>query len=192
MSELYLPPEARVEILRDYAKRYQLRNFVETGTSDGYTTWALRDDFAKIDTIEIDYGLWSRARVRFVGYGRIACWYGDSGVLLPGILYLLDGPALFWLDGHWCGSGPNPDGPDTPIRAELPLVLSDPRPHVVLIDDARCFREGADWESERYDWPTLTWVREQAVEHCYDYELADDVIRLTPAVIPYKYFGVAE
>lgn len=180
MTELYLPPEQRAEILRDYAKRHRLGTLVETGTAEGFTTWLLRGDFEVIHTIEIEGHLWDQAKERFRLYPQIHCWLGDSAKVLPQILSDIIGPALIWLDGHWCGSGPNPNGPDTPIRDELPLVLDDPGWHVVLIDDARCFREGTDWERERYDWPTLTWVKETAERFGYDYNLADDVIRLIP------------
>lgn len=191
MAELYLPAEARVEILREYARRYDLKTFVETGTSVGFTTWALRNDFETIYTIETDRNLWDQAVQLFRDFPHIHCYCGDSAEVLPTILFGTHQPALFWLDGHWCAHGHNPDGPDTPIRVELPLVLGAPVAHVVLIDDARCFREGADWEAEQYDWPTLTWVRETAERYGYSYELTDDVIRLTPP-IPYKYFGLAE
>lgn len=180
MTDLYLPPEQRVEILRDYARRYKLTSFVESGTAEGFTTWLLRDDFDIMHTIEIEPELWSRAVERFQDYPNVTCWIGDSSHILPVILSGLPERALIWLDGHWCGSGPNPDGDDTPIREELPIVLGSELAHVVLVDDARVFREGLDWEREQYDYPTLTWVREQAERNGYQYELAEDVIRLTP------------
>jgi len=181
VTELYLPPEQRVEILRQYARKHSLEAFIETGTSDGFTTWALRGDFQVLHTIEVDEGLWFRAVERFLDLPNVWCWHGDSPQVLPKILDLpLVSPALIWLDGHWCQHGHNPNGPDTPIREELPLVLGHPSPHVVLVDDARVFREGADWETEKYDYPTLTWVKETAESYGYTYDLTDDVIRLTP------------
>jgi hypothetical protein len=180
MTDLYLPAEARREILRGYGHVHELGTFIETGTSDGGTTWALREEFQFIHTIEVDPYLYKQACDRFAPFLNITCWHGDSGKLLPEILELVYGPALVWLDGHWCAPGHNPDGPDTPVREELTVLLADGRPHVILIDDARVFREGADWETEQYDYPTITWVRETAERHGFDFELKDDVMRLVP------------
>jgi hypothetical protein len=182
VTELYLPPEQRVELLREYAKRHGLRTFVETGTAEGFTLKRVLDDFDTLHTVEIDNELWSRAVDIFGDLDKnVMCWPGSSADVLPVILRgLTAAPALFWLDGHWCGKGHNPNGPDTPIREELPLVLGHKLPHVVLVDDARLFREGRDWESEQYDWPPLSWVRKMAESHGYRYDLADDVIRLVP------------
>jgi hypothetical protein len=182
MTELYLPPEQRVEILREYARTWALRYFVETGTAEAFTTRRLVADFEMIHTIEVDVELHRRAVELFANYGHVLCWRGDSAEKLSMILEMLPGPALFWIDGHWTNHGHNPAGPDTPIRDELPLVMAHTltHQHVVLVDDARLFREGVAWESEEYDWPSLTWVREQAESYGYRYELVDDVIRLTP------------
>lgn len=175
-----MPPEQRRAVIADYAARHGLSTFIETGTADGATVAALVDRFDALHTIEVDRGLWERAVNRFSHVPKVVCWYGDSAKVLPDVLEMIDGPALVWADGHWCGSGSNPNGPDSPIEGELAALFADGRPHVILIDDARLFREGDDWASERYDWPTLSWVRAQAEAHGYGYELADDIVRLVP------------
>ncbi len=180
MTNLFLPAEARRDIIREYGKRYGLTVFVESGTATGDTPFALRDDFRRLHTIEIDHTLYEQARARLARYPQVFCWLGDSAEILPFILTHLHERALFWLDGHWSGSGTNPVGSDTPIRDELEAVLADPYWHVILVDDARVFREGADWETEKYDYPTLSWVRDLAESYRYEYELADDIIRLVP------------
>lgn len=176
-----LPAEARREILADYGHDYRLKTFVETGTADGATCWALKDLFAQLHTIEVDEGLWEQATARFRDYSQVTCWHGDSAVALAEVLDEIRCPALFWLDGHWCAHGHNPNGPDSPLPGELAAIFdTGASGDVILIDDARLFREGDDWASEGYDWPALSWVREQAEDHDYRYELADDIIRLTP------------
>ena len=181
MTDLYLPAEERREILRAYGHIHELGTFIETGTSDGGTTWALREEFQFMHTIEVDPYLYKQACDRFAPFLNITCWHGDSGKLLPEILeWVVADAALVWLDGHWCAPGHNPNGPDSPIQGELAALFADGRPHIILIDDARLFREGLDWESEKYDWPSLTWVQEVAQIHGYGYELKDDIIRLVP------------
>jgi hypothetical protein len=175
-----LPPEQRREIIREYAAVWKAKTFIESGTADGETTWNLAGDFRDLHTIELDKGLYEKAVERFRPCPMVHCWWGDSGLVLPLVLREVKTQALCWLDGHYSGVGPNPNGPDTPIREELAILFDDARRHVILIDDARVFREGDAWEENEYDYPTLTWVRNAARKRGYNYELADDIIRLTP------------
>ncbi len=56
------------------------------------------------------------------------------------MLESLDGPALFWLDGHYMGGESGRGTEDTPVMAEMTALFAYPvRGHVVLIDDARLF-----------------------------------------------------
>jgi hypothetical protein len=87
-------------LLRDVAKRYGLRVLVETGTYMGETAWALRRDFDRIETIELEPTLARLARIRFGSKARVRVHEGDSATVLPQILEALDEPALFWLDAH--------------------------------------------------------------------------------------------
>ncbi len=175
-----LSADQRRQLLRVYGQEYGLRTFVETGTAEGYTCLQLRDDFDQLHTIEIDPGLYGRALETFDRIPQVTCWYGDSGKVLADVLEVTDGPTLVWLDSHWCAHGHNPDGLDTPIEAELAALIADGRDHVVLVDDCRLFRQGEAWESECYDWPSLTWLRQQAVMGGWLYSLEDDVARLVP------------
>ncbi len=72
--------------------------------------------------------------------GTFRLLQGDSATLLPGVLESLDGPALFWLDGHYMGGESGRGTEDTPVIAEMTALFAHPvRGHVVLIDDARLF-----------------------------------------------------
>lgn len=176
MSDPYMTHEQRREVLRDYGKRFGLRVFIETGTAGGDTPAALLDDFDRLYTIEIGDAPYAAAVARFAG-SRVRCLHGDSGALLPKVLIEVgDTPALIWMDGHYCG-GDRGDK-DTPILEELEAVFAGVVPHVVLIDDARLF-EGMSHYGE-HDWPHVDQVRRMATEHGYHYEVADDIIRLTP------------
>lgn len=179
---IFLPAEDRVEVIRYYARRFHVRDFVETGTSVGATTTAVLTDFGRIDTVELDQWLYEQARNNFAEYEWVSCWQGDSGVLLPQILAARGDPVLFWLDGHYCGPGSAHGDLDTPIRAELVAALKAPAGSVILIDDARVFVGGAEHDLEPHyrDYPSLDWVRETAEKAGFSYELRDDIIRLTP------------
>lgn len=178
----FLPAHERVNILRDYAKRYGIRTFIESGTSVGATTEALMGDFDHLFTIELDHGLYERALKKFATDLKVICMEGDSTWVLPVIIEELTEPALFWLDGHHSGPGSAHGDLDTPIVAELQAAVRAPAGSVILIDDARIFEgqpEHGD-EPHYHDYPSLEWVREVAEAHGFSYEMSQDIVRLTP------------
>ena len=127
-----------------YQKRYRLRTFIETGTYTGEMVQALSGHVDRIVTIEVAPSLHARAVIRFASQPSIRVLLGDSAALLPVVLASLDGPALFWLDGHYMGGESGRATEDTPVIAEMTALLEHRvRGHVVLIDDARLF-DGTD------------------------------------------------
>jgi hypothetical protein len=134
------PNVVKQRTLIGYQKRYGLQTLVETGTYTGEMVQALGMHVKRLISIEVDPGLHARAVTRFAGQRHIRLLQGDSATLLPGVLESLTGPALFWLDGHYMGSGSGRGAEETPIMAEMTaLVGHTMRGHVVLIDDARLF-----------------------------------------------------
>ena len=185
MSDIYLPIEERRDIIRSYAKSYGIRVFVETGTADASTTQALVPDFDELYTVEIDEGLYNHARLLFENEPKVEAFLGDSGTVLYDIVaHLGYAPAIFWLDGHYCG-GPTRGTTDSPVIQELIAVSMAPKGSVALIDDARIFgggvAEGGDNGENYTGYPDLEWVEVWAKENGFNYLLADDIIRLTPA-----------
>ncbi len=65
---------------------------------------------------------------------------------------------------------------------ELAVLFADGRPHVVLIDDLRCYDGGTEHHLEDHyaDYPHLDWLADQAETHGYDWLAEDDIGRLTP------------
>jgi hypothetical protein len=184
MSELYMPIEARREVIRQYAKEYGCTIFVETGTADASTTIALVHDFETLYTIEIDEGLWQRAYDIFAQMPHVLCLKGDSAQVLPDLLDTINEhpkPIIFWLDGHYCG-GPTRGEVDSPVVDELITIFAKaPEGSVILVDDARIFGGGAEEGLEGYTgYPHLNWVHTLANSHHYNYLNTDDIIRLTP------------
>lgn len=183
----FLPVEERREILRQYGKDYELDYFIETGTNDGETTRFLKDQFLELHTIELGSRQAKAARIRFANDPHVFVHQGDSTKLLPRVLSKVKEPALIWLDGHYSGPGTAQGTENTPAIAELRAIIADGRPHVVLIDDARCFGGGAHnpiGGTPMYDhystWPTLEEIGEVASEGGWAWLMKDDIIRLTP------------
>ena len=122
-------------LLRETASGHGLRVLIETGTYMGETAWALRRDFDRIETVELEPTLARLARIRFARTPSVRVHEGDSAVVLPRILERLDQPALFWLDAHPSTDRSARDAP-IPLRAELAAIAAHPvRGHVLLVDD---------------------------------------------------------
>lgn len=172
------PPSAvKRQILRRYARAFDLRTLVETGTYRADTVRALRRDFDVIYSIELDDALYETAVTRTKGQVNARIVHGDSATKLPEVLSELTRPALFWLDAHYSGSGTATAAVETPIGQELAAIFGHAvQGHVVLIDDLREFVSGAA------DYPPLSVVQEVAEKHSYDLATDADVIRLTPVV----------
>ena len=171
------PPHlAKQQVLRHYARTYGLRILVETGTFYGDMVEAMRADFDRVYSIELSKELHQRATQRFSGVENVELIQGDSGTELGNVLKRIEQPALFWLDGHY-SAGPTAKGhKDTPIFEELEHILSaQALPHVIIIDDARCF--GAD-----ADYPSLDELGEfvRQKRPAADILVQDDSIRITP------------
>ena len=171
----------RVGVIRSYAKQYGIRNFVESGTAEGFTISHLIDDFDWLTTIEIDKGLCEAARERFKEHSKVCCVNADSGEFLKSLVPYMSKPTLFWLDGHYCG-GSGRGEIDTPIVEELESVLSAPEGSVILIDDARLFKGGEDHTEEFKDYPSLDYIQYRSSLGGYDTLVFDDIMRLTPHV----------
>jgi predicted O-methyltransferase YrrM len=143
------PPQlVKQQTLQSYAKEFHLKVLVETGTYEGDTVEALRGDFDRIYSIELDEVLHEKAKDRFKRAKHIELIFGDSATELPGVVRELDQPALFWLDSHYSGGATAKGDKDTPIREELSCILDSlERGHVIVIDDARLFGNTPDYPS---------------------------------------------
>lgn len=162
-------------MLRQYAAAYRLRILVETGTYHGHMLAALKNEFAKLYSIELLPEYYEQARQRFLADPQIELFCGSSAILLPSIIAQLHEPTLFWLDGHY---NPNqaPAGEQiTPILAELAHLFAAPRlGHVIIIDDARLFNEFTGYPKLDV---VLSFIEQDGG---WDILVKDDSIRLTP------------
>ena len=171
------PPHAyKAHVVREYGRRFGVHVLVETGTYLGDMLEAARPGFAELYSIELDRELHQRAVQRFARRENVKILCGDSAEILPQLVADLDGPALFWLDGHYSAGITARGGKDTPIIAELEAIARHPASgHVILIDDARCF-DGT------HDYPTLWELEGVASRHWphHVFEVKDDIVRIHP------------
>ncbi len=130
------PHLLKQKVVREYGEKFGLRTLVETGTYYGEMVAAMKNRFDQIYSIEFVAALADRAKRKFAGNSHIRIFRGDSRVVIPDVLALLQGPALFWLDAGyygWVGVRTN----EQRLSAELEMILSHPYRHVILLDDAR-------------------------------------------------------
>lgn len=173
-----VPPPGlhKQRVIRTYARNARIRVLVETGTYFGDTLYALRNDFDRLISIELDESLYKAAVRRFRPYKNIENLHGDSGERIHEVLANLKERAVFWLDGHFSGGITATAGEETPINRELDAILRHPiRDHIVLIDDARCFGRDPDY-------PTMEQLREflQRTSPRSQMTIEDDIIRILP------------
>lgn len=134
------PHASKQAAIRELAAEYGARIFVESGTYQGDMVEAMKPVFQTLYSIELSPELHAAAAVRFSGDGHVELLQGDSGDELRHLMGRIDGPALFWLDGHYSGGVTAKGVLDTPVWAELEHILNAPDlQHVILIDDARLF-----------------------------------------------------
>jgi hypothetical protein len=130
------PHLLKQKVVREYGEKFALETLVETGTYYGEMVAAMKGHFDRIYSIEFVPELAERATRKFARYPHVRIFCGDSRVVMPDVLALLTGPALFWLDAGyygWVGKR----GDQQRLAAELEMILSHPYRHMILLDDAR-------------------------------------------------------
>lgn len=169
------PDIVKRRIVSDYATRFGLDTFVESGTYLGDMVQHMSRYCSRIYSVEYQASLWKAATKRFAGRARIHILHGSGSAVIPSILSEIRSPALFWLDGHFAVGTTKPDEIACPTVEELRAVLQEPYDHVVLVDDAREFRgEGG--------YPTLDRLVSEVRKLRNDVaiEVRRDIVRITP------------
>lgn len=169
-----LPHLIKQKIVVEYARRFNIKTLLETGTYLGDMIFATRKTFAKIISIEIDRNLFEMAKRRFSRFSHVALFWGDSSNILADVLNKINEPCLFWLDAHYSGGITSKGTLETPVLKELELILDHSvSGHVVLIDDARSF-------TGLNSYPAILDLRNMVKKKKPEWvwEIKDDIIRI--------------
>ena len=116
--------------------------WVETGTYLGDTTQTLSKISKCVISIEPQPNLSRFSEKRLKRYKNVKVINGTSEASIVGILEGLNGPACFWLDGHYSGDVTYRGSVISPILNELEAIskyVAKDNPVVVFIDDFRLF-----------------------------------------------------
>jgi len=173
-----LPQAQKATLILEYAKKYDCKLFVETGTYKGDTTNDCKDFFEELYSIELSHDLYVAAAERFAGINKIHILEGNSGDLMPMIMEKATKPTLFWLDAHYSG-GETARGPeDSPVVRELQFIFASKLKHCILIDDARCFNGKAGYPRISYIRNMIKEINQKEGRTC-KLEVKRDIIRIT-------------
>jgi hypothetical protein len=174
---------APTRFIEELHRRFAPEAFVETGTFRGDTTeWASRV-FAKVHSVEAHEGIYREAAVRLKGLPNVHAEHADTRSFLTRVVPSLKGPAVFWLDAHWCASGTTYGASDEcPVLDELAIIAQSPIDHFILIDDARLFLSPPGAPHDARAWPTIRdLMRAPAIrDDRYFTLVADDVVITVP------------
>lgn len=172
-------------IIREYKNQYATDVFIETGTFLGDTVEAMKNEFAKIYSIELSAELAAKAQARFNEDQHVKIIQGNSGSILKPLLQEINAPCLFWLDGHYSSQvfingafvATATGAKKTPVMEELEAIFTSSQAgrHIILIDDARLF-------NGKYDYPTIGELENMinAFNVKFEVSVQRDIIRMVP------------
>lgn len=167
-------------IIKNYAKTFNRKVLVETGSYLGDMIISQYNVFEQIYSIEISELYYKRLLKIFNKSKKTNLVLGDSAKKLPDLLEEINRDVIFWLDGHFSGgkTGISNLGV-SPIIFEVNLILNkrESFKDIILIDDARLF--GTD------GYPTLEKLIDTFGNKINNYIwfVDDDVIRFIPKEI---------
>jgi hypothetical protein len=165
---------------------WQSRDFIETGTYLASTAlWAARH-FDRVISIEADRELYDAAKRRLASHANVDVQLGRSQDGLAALIPKLTGPALIWLDAHWCGGDVAVAGEnqECPLLEEIAAIDAGTIQHLILVDDARFFLNPPPPPHKREHWPSVGAVIEQLqAKHEGYISITDDVIIRLPIAL---------
>jgi hypothetical protein len=132
----------------------QTPNFVETGTFMGGTIFWAAKHFKHATTIELNPEFSRRASEQPNCPPNIRFLVGNSADVLPMVVAEMEGPGVFWLDGHYSGPGTAGEAEECPVMTELKSLTKAKDP-IILIDDARCFLGPPPPPHKADHWPAI-------------------------------------
>jgi len=126
-------------------EKYNIENFIETGTFKGNTSSWAANYFKKVITIEASDKFYEESQERFQKENKnnIFLYKGISHEILLNVDKLeidyLHNSTIFWLDSHWSSGGTFGDEIPHPLIKELSLIKQSNVEHFIFIDDLRLF-----------------------------------------------------
>ena len=127
--------------------------FIETGTLNGETTFALEPHFDRLYTIEFSEKYYTRTKARYSGK-KIQFIHGDSGIVFGSLLPTIHERCIFFLDGHWSSGDTGRSAKDCPLVEEITHIANlFAHEAILIVDDFRMFGTSLaeDWSEIHKD-----------------------------------------
>ncbi len=175
---LGIPQQIVIELARLNASTV----FVETGTFHGSTTRWAANHFELVHTIERMETLYREHCGELSQIKGVIPHLGDSRDILPRIVGEIRAQrAVFWLDGHWSGTGTFGESDECPLLEELACLASRTK-DIILIDDARLFLSAPPLPHNPSQWPTISDIVDALPASAGKpfVQIVDDVIFIVP------------
>jgi hypothetical protein len=131
------------------------RCFIETGTLNGDSIFALEPYFDKLYTIEFSEKYYNNTKNKYCG-NKINFILNDSSIEFKSLLPNITDDCIFFLDGHWSGGDTGKSEKDCPLEEEITLIHNlFKNKGIIIIDDFRLF--GLDKSSGKLeeDWSKI-------------------------------------
>ena len=166
-------------LLQDDYTKYKC--FIETGTLNGGTIFAMEPYFNKLYTIEFSEKYYNNTKNRYSG-SKIKFILGDSSIVFESLLPNITDKCIFFLDGHWSSGDTGHSNKDCPLYEEITHINNlFTNEAIIIIDDFRLFgldsssgKLGEDWSEINKE--TLLNILQARINKVYhlDSECAKD------------------
>jgi hypothetical protein len=137
--------------LQDDKTKYSY--FIETGTFNGDTIFALEPYFDKLYTIEFSEKYYNNTKKKYRG-NKINFILGDSSIVFEKILPNITEKCIFFLDAHWSCDDTGRSNKDVPLEEEITSINNlYKNDAIIIIDDFRLFglKKEQDWSKINKD-----------------------------------------
>jgi len=129
--------------------------FIETGTFQGETIFAMEPLFSKLYTVELAEKFYNNTRLQYAG-NKINFLLGDSSDVFKTLLPTIQDRTIFFLDGHWSSGDTGKGVKDCPLVEEITHINCLFRHEaIIIIDDFRLFGLDASSGKLNEDWSDI-------------------------------------
>jgi hypothetical protein len=160
-----------------YINKYNLENYIETGTGEGTClSHVLNFPFKKYYSVEIYKQVYKNVLPKFIKNENCNILLGNSYEVLPNILREISGNVLFFLDAHFPGADfhyetyTSVEDYDTrlPLKKEIETIVSnrDTKNDVFIIDDLRVYEDNDYTDG---NWPLRSVAGGDGIDFIYNY-----------------------
>jgi len=158
MGIVTMGPDFR--LIQFIKEKYNVKNFIETGTFYGGTTEWAAPNFEHVHSIEFSEHWYKTTKERLSHLNNVQIHYGDTRSILPKLLEDTES-AVLWLDAHWCSDHSYGEDDQCPLLDELAIINSFTKLQdqlFILIDDARLFLAPPHQPHALKDYPDIVQI----------------------------------